>query len=175
LDRLLPRLYTFAIILTAHEQLSRALVRAALRALPGRFRPKDGEDFFLDALKQTYDLWSAKAAETPDLRQSCPPEPRLFAGIPAQAAGVSAAHFAKFVAYLPPQQRAALYLVYGECLSYDEAAEIMGVDLVPLMKLLSRGHGALAHWLEHRGLDERALAGREQKSRQSASMPGQAA
>lgn len=102
-------------------------------------------------------LWAAKLAEAPNLRQSCPPEPRLFASAQSQVQGLSNVHLAKFIANMPAQQRAALYLVYGEGASYDEAAEVLDVDILSLMKHLSRGHAALAHWLEHRGID----AGRE--------------
>jgi RNA polymerase sigma-70 factor (ECF subfamily) len=62
-------------------------------------------------------------------------------------------------------ERAALYLVYGEGASYDEAAEVTALDMLSLMKLLARGHVALSQWLDHRGLSEQyesdASPGRE--------------
>ncbi len=158
-DKLLPRLYKFAMVLTAHEQLSRALLRATRRAVPQRtFSAQDEHDALRDALKHMHTLWATKLAETPNLRQTCPPEPRLFSGVQGQAAGLSNAHFAKFVANLPSPQRSALYLVYGEGTSYDEAADVMSMDILSLIKLLARGHAALATWLEHRGVNERPLA-----------------
>ena len=61
-------------------------------------------------------------------------------------------HFAKFIATLPFAQRSALYLVYGEGVSYDEAADVTGMNMLALMKLIARGHLSLSHWLHQRGL-----------------------
>jgi RNA polymerase sigma-70 factor (ECF subfamily) len=155
LNGLLPKLYKFALVLTAHEQLSRALLRSTLKSLSASRSRTRGGSPLAEAWTEMHTLWAARVAEAPAFRQTYPPEPRLFAGVHLAAAGGSTAHFAKFIASLPSQQRAALYLVYGEGLAYDEAAEIMALELIALMKLLSRGHAALAHWLEHRGLNER--------------------
>jgi RNA polymerase sigma-70 factor (ECF subfamily) len=173
LNELLPKLYKFAVVLSAHEQLSRALVRGTLKALGGDLSGRKGwsnADFH--ALKQMYALWAIKVAETPSLRQNCAPEPRLFVSV--QSGTLATAHFAKFIANLSSQQRAALYLVYGEGASYDEAAEIMGLDILALMKALSRGHAALAHWLEHRGIDH-TMPGRGVDNTSSARMAEYAA
>lgn len=178
-EKLLPKLYKYALVLTAHEQLSRALVRATCRTLPRRSLWADGgQDAHLPALKHMHSLWAAKLAETPSLRQNCPAEPGLFAGVPTPVAGVSTVHFAKFIANLSCQQRAALFLVYGDGASYDEAADVLSVDILSLMKLLSRGHAALAHWLEHRGFNDRPIAEASMAERRMAAgyaMTGQAA
>jgi RNA polymerase sigma-70 factor (ECF subfamily) len=55
---------------------------------------------------------------------------------------------------MPSQQRGALYLVYGEGASYDEAAEIVGLNIMALMKVLSRAHLALGAWLDQRSVTQ---------------------
>lgn len=151
----LPRLYKFSIVLTANEQVARALLRGTCRALTNRQDWRGGErEHLIDALSRMYALWMGKLAEDPGLQNKSAPDPRLFAGSASKSPLAGNAHFAKFIANLPSQQRSVLYLVYGEGVSYDEAAEIMSLNMLALMKLLARGHLALAHWLDHRGLAE---------------------
>ncbi len=159
LHKALPRLYKFAVVLTANEQLARALLRATYRQLSSRRdgRGKD-RDYVLEAQNRMYGLWMTKMAGDPQLQHKNAPEPRLFAASLAKSAMPANAHFAKFMASLPSAQRAALYLVYGEGASYDEAAEVVSVNMLSLMNLLARGHVGLAHWLDHRGLSEGAAA-----------------
>jgi RNA polymerase sigma-70 factor (ECF subfamily) len=166
LHKALPRLYKFAIVLTANEQLARALIRAAYRLLAARkdWRGKD-RDYLLDAQNRVYELWIKRTASDPQLQHKNPPEPRLFAASLAKSALPQNGQFAKFMAGLPSAQRAALYLVYGEGASYDEAAEVISVNMLSLMNLLARGHVALAHWLDHRGLSEGAALHDETGSR----------
>ena len=101
-----------------------------------------------------YALWIAKLSEDPNIQKRCQPDPRLFGALLPKGALAGNAHFAKFVANMSSSQRAALYLVYGEGASYDEAAEVTALDMLSLMKLLARGHVALSQWLDHRGLSE---------------------
>ncbi len=151
------RLYKFALVLTVNEELARALLRSALKALNTRNEtPDEDRDHFIGAFRRMYALWSAKLADDPDIQKKCPPDSRVFASSLAKGLPAGNAHFAKFVAAMPSQQRAALYLVYGECASYDEAAEATALDLPALMNVLARGHLALSHWLDHRGLSDGA-------------------
>jgi RNA polymerase sigma-70 factor (ECF subfamily) len=145
------------LVLTVNEELARALLRGALKALNTRNETPDEErDHFMGAFRRMYSLWSAKLAEDPDIQRKCPPEPRVLASALPKGPLSGNAHFANFIANLPPQQRAALYLVYGEGASYEEAADVTALNLLALMKALARGHLALAHWLDHRGLSDGA-------------------
>lgn len=155
LHRALPRLYKFALVLSVNEELARALLRTTCKTLKLRADWRDEDrDQLVDAFRRMYALWSAKVSEDPNLHKKCPPDPRLFAGSLLKGSFAGNAHFAKFIATLPSPQRAALYLVYGEGASYDEAAEVTALNMLALMKLLARGHLALSHWLDHRGLAE---------------------
>lgn len=160
LHRALPRLYKFALVLSVNEELARALLRTTAKTLKLRKDWRDEDrDQLIDAFRRMYALWSAKMSEDPSLHKKCPPDPRLFAGSLLKGSLAGNAHFAKFIATLPSPQRAVLYLVYGEGTSYDEAAEVTAANMLALMKLLARGHLALSHWLDHRGLaDDEARA-----------------
>lgn len=148
----LPRLYKFALVLTANEQIARGLVRGTFRQLNGRFEKKHlDRDDVLQVMRRMATLWSAKLAEDPGVQKLNPPEPRLFSAIPIRGSVGGNAHFSKFVATMPSQQRSALYLIYGEDVSYDEAADILSLNMMAMMKIIARGHLALSNWLDHRG------------------------
>jgi RNA polymerase sigma-70 factor, ECF subfamily len=152
LQKALPRLYKFALVLSANEELARALLRATAKALNTRhdWREED-RDRLTGAFQRMHALWSAKMGEDPAIQQKCPPDPRIFAASLAQGPAGRSAQFARFIANMPSSQRAALYLVYGEGASYDEAAEVTALNMLALMKLLARGHLALTQWLAQRG------------------------
>ncbi len=155
LTRLLPRLYKFALVLSANEELARALLRRTCKALIAKAESHEDErERLMGAFRRMYALWSAKVAEDPDIQIKSPPEPRLFAGGPVKGPLSGSAHFAKFIANLPSPQRGVLYLVYGEGASYEEAVEVTALNMLALMKVLARGHLSLSHWLDHRGLAE---------------------
>jgi RNA polymerase sigma-70 factor, ECF subfamily len=154
-QRALPRLYKFALILTANEELARALLRGTVKALHTRneWRDEDRERL-TGPFRRMYMLWTAKMAEDPAIQRRSQPEPRLFATTLINGPLTGSAQLAKFLAGLPAQERGVLYLVYGEGASYDEAADIAGINMLALMKLLARGHLALAQWLDQRGFAE---------------------
>ncbi len=151
LQKALPRLYKFALVLTANEDLARALVRATLKALNKRDEWRDEDrDRLTGAFRRMYALWAAKLADEPAIHKKCPSEPRIFAAALVRGPFAGNAQFARFIANLPSQQRGVLYLVYGEGASYDEAAEVTALNMLALMKMLARGHFALMQWLDQR-------------------------
>jgi RNA polymerase sigma-70 factor (ECF subfamily) len=153
--RALPRLYKLALILTANEELARALLRGTAKALNTRNEWRDDDrERLTGPFRRMFSLWTAKLAEDPAIQRRCQPEPHLFATALINGPLTGNAQLAKFIVSLPPQERGVLYLVYGEGASYDEAADITGLNMLALMKLLARGHLALAHWLDQRGLAE---------------------
>ena len=70
-----------------------------------------------------YALWIAKLSEDPSKSDVSPTRACLGRSFLKEPLAGNA-HFAKFVANMSSSQRAALYLVYGEGASYDEAAEV---------------------------------------------------
>jgi len=153
-------LYKFALVLTVHEELARALLRSTSKGLNLRKGfARDERDHLIEGLRRMYALWIAKLSEDPNIQKRCAPNPRLFAASFLRGPVGASAQFAKFIANMPSHQRAALYLVYGEGASYDEAAEVTALDMLPLMKLLARGHVALSHSLDHGGLPDEYESG----------------
>jgi RNA polymerase sigma-70 factor, ECF subfamily len=158
LQKALPRLYKFALVLAANEELSRALLRATVRAMHSRNEwREDDRDRLTGAFRRMFALWATKMAEDPALQKKCPPEPGIFAGAFVKGPLAGNTQFARFIANLPSSQRGVLYLVYGEGASYDEAADVTALNMLALMKLLARGHLALTHWLDQRGLSDDAM------------------
>jgi len=154
------RLYKFALVLTMNEDLARALLRSTFRSLSSRKNfAGDDRDHMIDAFRRMYALWSSKLAEDPSIQNKCQPDSRLFAASFGRGAQAGGAHFAKFMASLPAPQRAALYLVYGEGTSYDEAADVTAVNMLALMRFLARGHTALLA-----SIDQQAGAGGANRS-----------
>jgi RNA polymerase sigma-70 factor (ECF subfamily) len=148
----MPRLYKFALVLTANEELARGLLRGTIRAMHIRNEWQDEDASRLTAgFRRMYALWSAKLDEDPALQKKCPPDPRLFAAVFTKGSLAGNAQFARFIATLPAAQRGVLYLVYGEGASYDEAAEVAALNMHVLMNLLAQGHSALTKWLDQRG------------------------
>jgi RNA polymerase sigma-70 factor, ECF subfamily len=154
----LPRLYKFALVLTANEELARVLLRGTVKGLNtgNEWRDEDRERL-TGPFRRMFTLWTTKMAVDPAIQKRCQPEPRLFATALINGPLTGSAQLAKFITSLPPQERGVLYLVYGEGASYDEAAGIAGLNMLALMKLLARGHLALAHWLDQRGLAENGM------------------
>ena len=158
LQEALPRLYKFALVLTANEELARALVRATAKALHKRNEWQDEDrDRLTGAFRRMHAIWAAKMAEDPAIQKKCPAEPRIFAAGLAKGPFAGNAQFARFIANLPSQQRGVLYLVYGEGASYDEAAEVAALNMLALMKLLALGHLALTQWLDQRAHSNGAI------------------
>ncbi len=152
---IIASLYKFALVLTVNEDLARQLLRGTCKGLNLRkdFGSEEREHL-IEAMRRMYFLWSSKLGEDPNAQKRCQPDPRLFAACLPKGTFEGDASFAKFIVNMSSSQRAALYLVYGEGASYDEAAEVTAVDILSLMKLLARGHVALSRWLDHRELSE---------------------
>jgi RNA polymerase sigma-70 factor, ECF subfamily len=155
----LPRLYKLALVLTANEELARALLRGTLKVLTSRSEwQEEDRERLIGPFRRMFSLWSAKTAEDPAIQQRCPPEPRLFVTALIKGPLTGTPQLAKFIAALPSDQRGVLYLVYGEGASYDETAEITGLNVLALMKLLARGHLVLSQWLDSRGIADETTA-----------------
>ena len=129
IHKAMPRLYKFALVLTANEELARGLLRGTVKSMHIRNEWQDEDASRLTAgFRRMYALWSAKLDEDPAIQKKCPPDARLFVAAFAEGTLANNAHFARFIANLAPAQRGVLYLVYGEGASYDEAAEVTALD-----------------------------------------------
>jgi len=147
---LLPRLASFATALTGHEGAAQALLKSTrTQALARAAKERGHTPLILWTLYLMHGLWASRMKAQSEKAGAV--EPRLFqprslaqGGHPAQTA-----RMAKFIAQLPPQQRATLHLVYGERLSYDEVADVFGVAVSTVMTRLARCHQALHHFEDY--------------------------
>lgn len=135
-----PRLKAFALALTGCEAKTQTLVRAAHHHILARASKERGHTpLLIWALAQTHRIWIARMnGEGADKT-----DPRLFLPRSRTNDGGASARFASRIARLGPIQRGALHLVYGERLSYDEVAEIFGVEITEVMSWLARSYAAL--------------------------------
>ena len=79
---ILVSLYKFALVLTVHEELARALLRSASKGLNSRKGfAGDERDHLVECLRRMYALWIAKLSEDPNIQKRCQPDPRLFGAI----------------------------------------------------------------------------------------------
>jgi DNA-directed RNA polymerase specialized sigma24 family protein len=137
---IMPRLKSFAVALTGDEARSQTLLRAAHHHILARASRERGHTPLLFwSLMQTYRLWASRMQGKIDEQG----DPRMFQPRSRTGDGGVSARFAMKLVKLPPAQRGALHLVYGERLSYDEVAEIFDVSVSEIIGLLSRSYAAL--------------------------------
>lgn len=152
LSALLPRLRRFALLLEGDTESGDALLRLALQAMldePERSLTNLPFDHW--ALAQVYSVWlrDLRGREEP-MAQSRADEELLNATLEEWGADdLETPNLAGFLASLPPQQRASALLVYGEGLSYEQAAEMLDA---PPDAISSRTTRALSGLVERLGL-----------------------
>ncbi len=152
LETLLPCLYRFATALTGTHAASLQLVRAVCKAALTRAQREKGQTALsLWCYSQMHTLWMSELATKPRPRRQDLIEAGLFhAPLPGYPPNAFSAGLAKLIAHLPAHQRATLMLIYGLGLSYDEAAEVFGIQVSAVMTRLVRSHAGLARMLEAR-------------------------
>ncbi len=147
---LYPRLRAFAIALTGSMRAGAGLAQAALTNIEGaEDADRAPAEQLLEAYREAHALWMKRAAAASESAGRA--DPRCFA-LPANTPEAAARHkgLAQVIADLPAQQRATLLLIYGEGLSYDEAAEVFDTTVQVVMTRVARGHVAVGHWLDRR-------------------------
>lgn len=137
----------YARALTRDEAAAEDLVHDALvRAYENRgsFRPEaELRPWLLAILHNTFlGAWRRRKAELIRLERAAALAETTSHG-PAAEAAVRLGQIRAAFDALPDEQRAALYLVTIEGLSYQEAAETLGVPLGTLMSRLGRARAAL--------------------------------
>ncbi len=175
LGLLMPRLKAFAAALTGSEAMSLTLLKATRNHLLSRTKDRGHTPLALWAFTQMHALWAGRM-KPPRGGRGPQADPRLFC--PRSRAGDAggAVRFARLLAQLGPQERATLHLVYGERLSYDEAAEVFGVPVGAITTRLAQSHAQLAQIDEQ---DSHAVAAnaasQRGQSEKGARRPGRAA
>ena len=141
---LMPRLAAFAAALTGSEAASQALVKATRDQVLSRAAKERGHTpLIVWSFAIMHGLWAARMKAQGE--KAAAADPRLFQPRSSvqSSDGSAIVRMARFVAQLPPSQRATLHLVYGERLSYDEVAEILCVPVAQVMTRLARAYAGL--------------------------------
>ena len=140
---LMPRLKAFAAALTGTEALSQTLMNATKSYTRSKARERGHTPLALWAFTQMHSLWANRMKPSRGERGS-PADARLFCPHNRAGDGTSGAvRFARLLAQLPPEQRGALHLTYGERLSYDEVAEVFGVPVATVVTWLAKAYAVL--------------------------------
>jgi RNA polymerase sigma-70 factor (ECF subfamily) len=141
LGLLMPRLKSFAMSLTGDEAQALALVKVTRQHLLTRTSKERGHTpLILWAFMQLQRIWATRGKS----KATDKADPRLFQPRSRVGDGGVSARLAMRLAQFSPSQRGTLHLVYGERLSYDEAAEIFDVPVSEIIARLSKCYAALA-------------------------------
>jgi DNA-directed RNA polymerase specialized sigma24 family protein len=150
---LMPRLKAFAAALTGSEAQSHALLKATQGYTRSKARERGHTPLALWAFTQMHSLWVNRMNPERDERGP-QADARLFCPRSRAGDGTSGAvRFARLLAKLPPQQRGALHLTYGERLSYDEVAEVFGVPVATVITWLAKAYAVLMEVETHETQD----------------------
>lgn len=146
LINLLPRLRRFAAALAGDRAGRDALLRTACERMLGDQRShQPGTPFDRWAFAQLHALWLEGLREQTEPMARARGDEDLFQAAFAGADGGVAeiAETAAALSRLPPQQRGAALLIYGEGFSYDEAASILDVASHTVVERAARALAAL--------------------------------
>jgi RNA polymerase sigma-70 factor, ECF subfamily len=143
---LLPSLRAFARGLCGHREMADDLAQdTMMRAWAARESYTQGTNFrawmFMIMRNQFYTTIRKNSRMT-----SLDPEvaERVLVVAPAQQNGINVDDVAKALQKLPAEQREVLLLIGASGLSYEEAAEVIGVAMGTVKSRLARGRTALA-------------------------------
>ncbi len=148
LPELLPRLWRFAFVLSGSRQVAEDLVQSTcLRAIERRhqFRPESRLDAWTFTILSSIwknQLRAEKIRRGEGLVDAA--EVLTFDGARAVEANVFLREVLSKILSLPEAQRSAALLVYGDGLSYKEAAEVLDIPIGTVMSRLAAARKALA-------------------------------
>ena len=153
---LLPRLRRYAAILAGNREAADTLLRSACKnMLDGGRVSRQGTAFDVWAFGELHADWLAGLRSQNNPISQAQGDAATFLPADASSEYEHSRGIADILATLPPQQRSAVLLVYGEGFSYDEAAQILDAPFKTVLARVSRALGsfiARADWLDSTGL-----------------------
>ncbi len=168
---LLPRLRRFAAILAGNTESADALLRLACKnMLDGGRAFQQGTAFDLWAFGELHGEWLAGLRSHNNPISQGQGDPSAF--LPADGPGETGKlqDIPEILAKLPPQQRSAVLLIYGDGFSYDEAAQILDAPSQTIVARVSRALGSFierADWLDSTALAGASVEQLQQTNRQA--------
>lgn len=142
---LLPRLRRFASVLAGDRSGGDALLRASCtKMLDEAHRYQRGTPFSRWAFGEIHAVWlEGLRAHRQPIAETRADELLFRARADEDGGGEEAARIAAFLANLPPQQRSAVLLVYGEGFSYEDAARVLDAPTETIAARVGRALAAL--------------------------------
>ena len=168
---LLPRLRRFAAVLAGNPESADALLRLACKKmLVGADVFQQGTAFDLWAFGELHGEWLAGLRSHDNPISQGQGDAAAF--LPADTSGEigRCKDVAEILAKLPPQQRSAVLLIYGDGFSYDEAAQILDAPSQTIVARVSRALGSFierADWLDSAGPAGASVEQLQQTNRQA--------
>jgi DNA-directed RNA polymerase specialized sigma24 family protein len=149
---MLPRLKRFADVLVGEKKESGSLLRRALlRMLSDQHRDRLGSLFDRWVFAEIYRVWLGDLRHQRDSLHKATSSEMDFELLFAQERGAEFdALTANFLGQLPPQQRGALLLVYGEGFDYEDVARVLDSNPDTIRSRLIRATTSLADRLSLR-------------------------
>ncbi|HEV3242621.1 MAG TPA: sigma factor-like helix-turn-helix DNA-binding protein [Methyloceanibacter sp.] len=154
---MLPRLKRFADVLVGEKKEGRALLRRALlRMLNDQHRYQRGTLFDRWAFAEIYWVWLGDLRHQADPLHQAKAREKDFEGLFTNEGAEFDALTANFLGQLPPRQRGALLLVYGEGFDYEDAGRVLDSTPDTIRSRLIRTTASLADRLSSRraGIDQ---------------------
>ncbi len=153
---ILPRLRRFAMVLAGDCEGADALLRTACGKMLGDDTTyQQGTAFDIWALHQLHCEWLSglRAHNTPISQGQA--DASVFIPTGATGEDMPRTEIAEILSKLPPQQRGAVLLIYGEGMSYDDTAKILDTDRQTVLTRVSRALASFierADWLDSAGV-----------------------
>ncbi len=153
LPPLLKRLWRYGLVLSGDSDTAHDLVQATcLRALEKseQFQPGTQVSRWVYTILRSIWMNELRSRRVRMGQGFVDPEIALVAdGIREMETNLLARQVLREVERLPEGQREAVFLVYGEGLSYREAADILGIPQGTVMSRLAAARGKLADLKDH--------------------------
>lgn len=162
-----PRLRRFSNVLAGDREGAGALMRAVCKEiLDGVSIFPEGTAFDVWAFSELHSQWLGQLRSHHNPLSRGQADPAIF-----KAAGdPHSVRIADILAKLPPQQRSAVLLIYGEGFSYDEAGRILDTSPQNVIARVSRALGSFverADWLESAAVSRPQVEQLDQINRQA--------
>lgn len=168
---LLPRLRRFAILLAGDREGADSLLRSACKKILDEGHAfRQGTAFDVLAFCELHGEWlrDLRSHETPISQGQGDASAFEPAGL--EGGDGHLPEIADILAKLPPQQRSAVLLIYGEGFSYEEAGRILDTPVQTVIARVSRALASFierADWLDSAGLSGAKVEQLNQTKRQA--------
>lgn len=168
---LLPRLRRFATLLAGDEGRADSLLRSACKKILDKGHTyQQGTAFDVRAFSELHGAWLSELRSHESPISQGQADSSAFEPVGQQNDDGHFSEIAEILAHLPPQQRSAALLVYGDGFSYEEAGRILDIPHQTVIARVSRALASFierADWIDSAGLYGAKVEQLKQSNRQA--------